>query len=49
MDMSGRILQETKTNGASSVTLQLDEFPAGTYFVRLVNEKGIFVERIIKQ
>lgn len=49
MDMSGRILQETKTNGASSVTLQLEEFPAGTYFVRLVNEKGIFVERVIRQ
>jgi hypothetical protein len=49
MDMSGRLLQETKTDGAVSVTLNLQEFPAGTYFVRLTNEKGIFVERLVKQ
>lgn len=49
MDMSGRVLQETKTSGAASVTLRMDEFPAGTYFVRLTNEKGIFVERVIRQ
>ncbi|MDQ3112444.1 MAG: T9SS type A sorting domain-containing protein, partial [Bacteroidota bacterium] len=49
MDMSGRILQETKSNGATSVTLHMEEFPAGTYFVRLINEKGIFVERMVKR
>ncbi len=49
MDMSGRILQEIQTNGASSVTLRMEELPAGTYFVRLINEKGIFVERVIRQ
>jgi hypothetical protein len=48
LDVSGRTLQETKTSGASSVTLHLEEFPAGTYFIRLVNEKGAFVERVVR-
>jgi hypothetical protein len=49
MDVSGRALQEIKTNGESSVVLHLEEFPAGTYFVRLENENGVYVERVVKK
>lgn len=48
-DMSGRILQEMETHGESSVVLHLENFPAGTYFVRLENEKGIYMERVVRE
>lgn len=48
-DISGRLVQTVETLGEASVVLHLEALPAGTYFVRMTNEKGSFVERVIRE
>lgn len=48
-DMTGRVVQENNTQGESKFTLHLEQLPAGTYFVQIKNEKGTFMERVVRE
>jgi hypothetical protein len=49
MDLSGRLIREVKSDGETSIIIPFEELKAGTYFVRVKNENGSFVERVVKQ
>ena len=49
LTLEGKLLQEQKTNGANTVTLNLSQLPQGIYLCRYVSTTDIKTVKIIKQ
>ena len=51
IDIRGQRLQEISLNGAQNQTEQINinELPAGVYFIRLATSQGFTVKQFIKQ
>ena len=49
LTIEGKLLQEHKTEGKSTITLNLNQLSQGLYLCRYVNENEIKTVKIIKQ
>jgi hypothetical protein len=47
-DLNGRMVKQVKLNAVSGATVDVSEIATGTYFVKIVTDKGATVKKIIK-
>jgi len=47
--MAGQVLQAKNTSSARMISISMESYPAGIYYVKLISQNSVITKKVIKE
>ncbi|RLD56172.1 MAG: hypothetical protein DRI97_07990, partial [Bacteroidetes bacterium] len=48
-NMAGQVLQAKNTSSARMISISMESYPAGIYYVKLISQNSVITKKVIKE